>query len=112
MTDEKKYFVKGPWVFNLEAMHDKLWCLIFDADDGKVDFPLEIAGRKVHDVYDIKDIIEEASMLESAAKSGRVTGRQYGCIKEMAEWRIQSRYNTCMANGMNEKDAGLCFEDM
>lgn len=112
MADEKKYFVKGSWIFNLEAMHDKLWCLIYDAEEGKVDFPIVIAGRKAYNEADIADIMDEASRLEWAAKSGRVTDKQYGRIKAMVEWRVMARYTTCMAAGMDERRAGVCFADM
>ena len=112
MADEKKYFVKGSWIFNLEAMHDKLWCLIYDAREGKLQFPVVIADRKCNSEDDIYDVLDEASRLECAAKSGRVTGKQYGRIKAIVEWRVGVRYTTCMAAGMSEREAGMCFADM
>lgn len=29
MKEERKYFIKGGWIFNLEAMHDKPYFCIF-----------------------------------------------------------------------------------
>ena len=112
MTEERKYRIKMGWIFNLEAMHDKLWCLIYDAREGEVQFPLTIANRVCKDVGDIMDVMEEAETLEWIAKSRKVTSREYGRIKAMAEWRITQRYVACMASGMSERDAGQCWEDM
>lgn len=112
MAEVRKYRIKMSWIFNLEAMHDKLWCIIYDAQDGKVQFPVYIAGTKCEDEDDIMAVMQEASELEWIAKSRKVTGREYGRIKEIAEWRINQRYMACMANGMSERDAGRCFEDM
>ncbi len=113
MTQEiRKYFVKGAWIFNLEAMHDKLYCILYDIQDRKISFPITIAGTKCRDEDDIERLIEEASKLEWIAKSRKVTPKEYGRIKAMVEWRVNIRYNTCMAAGMSEQEAGRCFEDM
>lgn len=108
----RKYFVKGSWIFNLEAMHDKLWCIIYDMRDGIIDCPIEIAGTICKNEDDVQEILDEAYELEWAAKSRKVTGREYGRIKEMVEWRVYQRYATCMANGMSDRDAGVCFADV
>lgn len=110
--DIRKYFVKGSWIFNLEAMHDKLFCILYDIQDHKITFPITIAGTVCKDEDDIEQLIEEASKLEWIAKSRKVTSKEYGRIKAMVEWRVNVRYNVCMAAGMSEQDAGRCFEDM
>lgn len=112
MEEIKNYSVKSGWIFNLESMHDKLWCIIYDARNGEVQFPLTIANRECKDEDDIMELIEEAGNLEWIAKSRKVTSKEYGRIKEMVEWRISQRYLVCMANGMSEKQAGQCWEDM
>ena len=110
---EKKYFVKESWIFNLESMHDKVWCLIIDMRDGKISAPFDVAGITVKSENDLFELLDEASYLEGKAKSNRgVTGKEYGRIKDMVAWRVNARYATCMANGMSEADAGKCFEDM
>lgn len=110
--EAKKYFVKSGWIFNLEAMHDKIWCLIYDVRDGVIECPFEVAGKTINGEEDLQDLLDEASELEWAAKSGKVTGKQYGRIKDIVGWRVNARYAACMAAGMNERDAGACFEDM
>ena len=30
MAEVRKYFVKGSWIFNLESMDDKLYCIKYD----------------------------------------------------------------------------------
>lgn len=108
----KKYPVKESWIFNLESMHDKLWVIEHDLDEGNMSFPITIAGTEIKDFDDLYNLREEASELEWKAKSGAVTGSQYGRIKEIVGWRVNQRYATCLAAGMNERDAGRCFEDM
>lgn len=108
----KKYPVKESWIFNLESMHDKLYVIEYDLEDKKLQFPLTIAGKEIKDFDDLYELRNEAEELEWIAKSGPVTGSQYGRIKEIVGWRVNQRYNTCLAAGMDERDAGRCFEDM
>lgn len=112
MADIRKYFVKGSWIFNLESIHDKVWCMIYDVQDRKITLPINVAGKEINDESDLFDLIEEASQLEWKAKSGKVTGKEYGRIKALVEWRVYQRYARCMASGMNERDAAGCFEDL
>ena len=109
--NERKYYVKESWRFNLESMNDKIWCLIYDADDHKIDFPIEGAGKKIADVCGLYDLLNEVQELTGAANY-RVDGKTYGRIREVVGWRINARYAACMAAGMDERDAGMCFEDM
>lgn len=39
MTEQRKYFIKSNWIFNLEAMDDKLWCLQNDLEQGIIATP-------------------------------------------------------------------------
>ncbi|MBR6476359.1 MAG: hypothetical protein IKS98_13085 [Lachnospiraceae bacterium] len=109
----KRYHIKEGWIFNLEAMHDKLWCIGNDLDEGVLKGPVEILGVKdIKGSSDIQVLIDEAHELESAAKGRGLTGEQYRRVKEMVEWRVMQRYATCLASGMDESMAGGCFEDM
>ena len=112
MAEVRKYYVKGSWIFNLESMHDKLWCIIYDIREGEIQLPIEIAGTVCNDEDDIHRLLDECADLEWTAKRGKVTGKEYGRIKELAEWRILVRYATCINAGMSESKAGICFEDM
>ena len=112
MKEERKYFIKGGWIFNLEAMHDKLWCIIYDIRDGVIQLPIDVAGKTISSEDDVHDLIDEASELESIAKSRKVTSKEYGRIKKLVEWRVNQRYAKCIASGMDERDAGRCFEDL
>ena len=109
---ERKYFIKEGWIFNLEAMHDKLYCIGYDLDDGTIKGPIEILGYKIEDSDDLQPLIEECQRYESIAKSRKVTGKEYGRIKEIVNWRVMQRYSACIAGGMNESDAGQCFSDL
>ena len=109
---EKRYFVKESWIFNLESMHDKCYCLMYDIQEGKIAVPFEVAGKTINDEGDLYDLIDEAYSLKDKAWSRGVTGKEYGRIKEIVAWRVNARYNTCMASGMSEAEAGRCFEDM
>lgn len=110
---EKRYRVKQSWIFNLESMHDKIFCLSYDVEEGKIILPFEVAGKTINDVSDLFDLLDEADTLRDKAWSDRgVTGKEYGRIQEIVAWRVNARYNACMASGMDEREAGKCFEDM
>ena len=53
---ERKYFVKGSWIFNLEAMHDKLWNIENDLFNKEINFPITICGKTIND---FDDMVEE-----------------------------------------------------
>ena len=112
MSEERKYRVKGEWIFNLESMHDKLWVIENDVIEKELDFPFEIAGKTIKNFDDLDDLKAEVEALEWTAKSGKVTGKEYGRIKAIVEWRTMARYARCLASGMSERDAGKCFQDM
>ena len=111
-ADEKKYMVKESMIFNLEAMHDKLWCIEYDLREGKLQFgTFEVAGKVINSYDDLDEIRDEAAKLEWIAKSRSVTGKEYGRIKEITGWRVMQRYARCLASGMSEKDAAMCFAE-
>lgn len=110
--EEKKYFVKEGWIFNLESMDDKIHCIMIDIEEGTLQFPLEIANTKINSYEDLEKLLEEANDLEWKAKSGRVTGKQYGRISEIVNWRVMQRYVRCIEAGMEESKAAGCFEDL
>lgn len=110
-ADERKYFVKESWLFNLESMHDKIWCLIYDVRENRIALPFEVAGKTINDEGDLSELMDEAAELQYKAH-GRVTGKEYGRIKEIVAWRVNARYGACLAAGMDEATAGRCYEDM
>lgn len=112
MADERKYFVKEGWVFNLESMHDKLFCIGIDIDECRIQTPIDILGYKIEDSSDLQPLMDECSDLEWAAKSRKVTGKEYGRIKDIVAWRAEQRYFTCLASGMEEQKAAGAFEDL
>lgn len=112
MNEVRKYYVKGSWIFNLESMHDKIWCLIYDMQDGALTCPFEVAGKVINDESDLYELMDEADQLAWIASHRKVTGKEYGRIKQIVSWRVNQRYAVCMASGMSERDAGRCFEDM
>ena len=111
MAEVKKYRVKEAWRFNLESMNDKLHCIGYDVEDGKLNFPFEVAGTIINDFDDLDNLREECCDLLYKAWH-KVTGREYGRIKQIVEWRVMQRYCTCLNAGMSEQNAGACFQDM
>jgi len=111
-TKEKRYMIKESWIFNLEAMYDKCYVLADDINAGRIATPFKVANTTINDACDLYDLVDEAYALKDAACRGGVTSKQYGRIMEIVGWRIEARYATCMAAGMDEADAGRCFEDM
>lgn len=112
MKARGKYFVKEDWIFNLESMNDTLHCAEYDIEDGKQALPVTIAGTRITDINDLDNLIEECSDLEWTAKHRKVTGSEYGRIRKIVEWRVRQRYFRCLANGMDERDAGECFSEL
>ena len=108
-NEVRKYRIKQEWIFNLESMHDKLWCIEYDVDEGKLDFPFEVAGTTIKDYEDLSNLREECGELAYRAWD-KVTGKEYGRIKQIVEWRVMQRYVRCLKSGMSEKEAGKCFE--
>lgn len=107
----KKYPVKQSYIFNLESMDDKIWCLTEDLREGKISVPFTVAGKTINSEDDLADLRDEVDVLRDKAWRG-VTGKEYGRIKEIVAWRVTARYTRCLASGMSEADAGRCFEDM
>ena len=110
--NDRKYLVRRDWIFNLESMNDRLWCIIYDARDGELTFPVTIANTECKDEHDIQTLIDECGELEIKAKRGRVTSKEYGRIKSIVEWRVMVRYMKCLESGMDERRAGECFNDL
>ena len=111
-SQERKYRVKESWIFNLEAMSDRLWCIGNDIDTGKIPGPVKILGYDISCSEDLCNLKDEVSRLECAAKSRKLTSKEYGRIKEIVSWRVEQRYMACLINGMDKEQASLCFEDM
>ena len=109
--NERKYYVKESWLFNLESMHDKIWCLVYDVRDNKILLPFEVAGKTINGEGDLFDLMNEVDDLTGMARR-KVTGKEYGRIREVVGWRVNARYAACMASGMDEAKAGQCFEDI
>lgn len=104
--EARKYFVKHGMRFNLDSMRTKVLNLRDDMRDGTIT-KVELLG-KVYDEDSIDDFIAELEDLMYKAMD-RVTGKEYGRIKAISEARDIMRYATCLAAGMDERDAGYCF---
>ena len=112
MKEERKYFIKQSWIFNLESMHDFIWCIIYDVEEHKLDFPMVVTGKTIKDISQLYDLMDECSNLEWIAKSRKVTSKEYGRIKQIVEFRVNQRYLRCISNGMSDYEAGICFHDI
>lgn len=110
--ETRKYYVKSSWIFNLESMNDHLWCIVYAIRDGEIKLPVEIAGRMYRNEDEVLELKEECNDLEWIAKSRRVTGREYGRIKQIVEYRVMVRYMRCIDSGMSDYKAGECFKDI
>lgn len=105
--DERKYFVKAAYLTNLDTMITKLHCYKYDMQDGEIE-NVEIMGE-IYDINSIYDIIEECQQLLLKANSGKVTGKEYGRIKQISDYRDMMRYSTCIEKGMDESNAAYAF---
>lgn len=107
--DERKYWVKMNWRFNLDSMHTSLTNILYDMEDGAVK-TVEIMGKEMD--YDaVWDFREEVDDLLCKATVGKVTGKEYGRIKAISDERNMWRYAKCIESGMSESEAALAFFD-
>lgn len=104
--EARKYYVKAGWRTNLDTMLTKVELYDYDMRDGEYD-TIEIMG-KVYDVVTIEELKDELRHLISVSY-GKVTGKEYGRIRFISEYRDQLRYATCIANGMSESKASYAF---
>ena len=106
--EERKYYVKENYRFNLDSMHDHVWCCIYDIQDGKCK-TVNLMGEEMDEarLYEFKEELEDLS----SKASYKVTGKEYGRIKAIADERNLIRYATCLNSGMSEEEAGLAFFD-
>lgn len=104
--EERKYFVKAAYRTNLDSMLTKVHCIDNDMREGEYD-TVEIMG-KVYDVVTIDELIDELRKLITLSW-GKVTGKEYGRIKAISEYRDMMRYATCIAKGMDESKAAYAF---
>ena len=102
----KTYYVTEGMLTNLYSMHDLIWCCIYDIQDGKCE-SVELMGETM-DVNRLYDLLDEVETLQSKVHY-KVTGKEYGRIKEISNARNMIRYNTCLSKGMSEDDASYAF---
>lgn len=77
----KHYPVSENMKFNLEACHDKLSLMIWDAErNGDWKLAEELEERR-----------NEADELSGKAGYGWLSGKDYGKAKELVTWRIEKR---------------------
>ena len=85
----KHYPVSENMKFNLEACHDKLSLMIYDAEDkGDFDEAEKIRAQR-----------EEADELSWKASYGWLSGKDYGKAKELVAWRIEKRVEANLEAG-------------
>lgn len=99
---EKKYFLnRERWIFGLESMRDHcsymLECEWDDLSDDEIKY------------YD--NLREECQNLLWKNSHGGLTGKEVERVKDITVNREFIRYNKCLAAGMEEKEAGKCFDD-
>lgn len=107
MAEERKYWVKASYRTNLDSFITKCHCIRYDMEDGKYD-EITLMGKR-YDIDTIWELIEECQMLLGQANCGRVTGKEFGRIKQISEFRDYQRYATCLARGMSEEKASYSF---
>lgn len=82
------YFVKSLWIEQLEVMQDTLPAIEESYFLGECPEQFILGCH----ISDLKPLIDECYALETAAKTRKVSGREYGRIREIAEWRMFLRY--------------------
>lgn len=93
----KHYPVSENMMFNLEACHDKMSLMIYEAErNGNFEEAEKITARR-----------DEADELSWKASSGWLSGKDYGRAKKLVAWRIEMRIAANVAAG-NTKYLQYC----
>lgn len=106
----KTYFATK-FQFNLESMSDKvdgLRARLIDSNQWEV--PNETILGYPFSVEGLDELEQECDKWLDIVTTRKVTGKEYGRIKEIADWRNEIRYRTCIQRGMSEKDAAVAFD--
>lgn len=106
MANDRKYFVKSGMRTNLDSFHDRLLCAQYDLCNNGVEY-VEFLGKRwtASTIYDLVDEVENLIWVSG----GRVTGKEYGRIKEISNDQNWHRYNCCIASGMDDDRASHAF---
>ncbi len=80
----------------------------YDLESGEIK-EWEYLGKK-YDVVTIDDLYDEMTDLEMKANFGKVTGKEYGRIKEIQSEMQMHRYMRCVESGMDENRASYAFD--
>ena len=94
----KYYPVSESMKFNLEACHDKLSLMIYEAEDND---DWDLAGE-------LRDRRDQADELANKAGYGWLSGKDYGKAKELVAWRIEKRIEANIEAG-NTKNLQYCY---
>ena len=109
MNNMKTYYCNNSMKFNLDSMITFVQNLRYDLYNGDIE-GAEICGKMIN-ITNIDELLEELYDLHGKAVYGKVTGKEYGRIKEIQAERQLIRYAKCIDAGMSESDAGYAFTD-
>ena len=102
----KKYRVNESEHFNLYSMYDKLKCMEIDMQEAPAHTYNENQWNEIE-----KRLEEIENLMEKAYCVGALVDWQtLKRIREIKEERQLIRYNTCIAQGVSEKDASKAFD--
>lgn len=97
----KKYRVNESEHFNLMSMYDHLKCVEIDMIEGVIPWDNEVIDK----LEDVEDLLTKAYCVGALVDWATLKR-----IREIKNERQMIRYNKCLQNGMEEKDAGLAFK--
>ncbi len=102
----KKYRVSASEHFNLLSMYDKLKCQEIDMEEAPAHTYTEAQWDALYDRLEEINSLMERAYCVGALVSWETLKR----IREIKEERQMIRYNTCIAQGVSEKDAAVAFQ--
>lgn len=107
MKNERKYWVKSAYRTNLDSMHTSVMNYIYDMMGGEGPETITILGEEMdfNRLYEFKEELE--TLIDLAW--GKVTGKEYGRIKEISDERNMWRYMRNIAAGKSEDVAAYSF---
>lgn len=105
----KTYYCNESMKFNLDSAYTLVTNIWFDYVQEVRTNPMVIFGRTIRNDLDAYDLREEIANLALKAQFSKVTGKEYGRIKEIQQERQIIRYSKCIESGMDESRASYAF---
>ena len=83
-------------VFNMDSMHDKLFCIMYDIEEGKISVPFTLLDVEITCADDVYELVEECDKWSSVIRSRALGSDEFARVMDIVNWR---EYQRSLASG-------------